>query len=176
MLEFKSRKDLLSHYKAVSERLRNPQVRPAKLTVLEPEPELEPTPVPTPEPLPPITFRVVTDIPQFFTDPLILEGRVNFSDVIDLVVAHTQMRPSEIFARRRLHHVVYARQLLWALAYKHCDHLSLPRIARLSKTHATDIGYDHTTVLHAVRKSHTFSQFQELSDKLDELRKKRTPS
>ena len=172
MLEFKSREDLLSHYKAVSERLKGPRPRPAQLTVLEPEPE----PEPTPEPLPPITFRVVTNIPHFFTDPIILEGRVNFADVIDLVVAHTQMRPSEIFARRRLHHVVYARQLLWALAYKHCDHLSLPTIARLSKTHATDIGYDHTTVLHAVRKSKTFVQFQELSDKLDELRKKRTPS
>ena len=172
MTEFTTTEDLIAHYKAVSERLRGPRTRPVQLTVIQPEPTSESLPAP----LPPITFKVVSEIPQFFTDPTILEGRVNFSDVIDLVVAHTQMRPSEIFARRRIHHVVYARQLLWALAYKHCDHLSLPRIARLSKTHATDIGYDHTTVLHAVRKSHTFSQFQELSDKLDELRKKRTPS
>jgi uncharacterized protein (DUF1810 family) len=172
MTEFTTTEDLIAHYKAVSERLRGPRTRPVQLTVLQPELTTE---SPSP-PLPPISYKVVSEIPPFVSEPIIMEGRINFPDVIDVVVAHTQMRPSEIFARRRTRHIVQTRQMLWALAYKHCHHLSLPKIARMSKSSPTDVGYDHTTVLHAFQKGNSFPDFQLLSDKLDELRKKRTPS
>ena len=179
MIEFKTAEDLRAHYKAVSARLGVPQTRPIMYHVIPPEEPAKPAPkalpaIPELTALPPEPL-VVELLPEMINEPTILGSKIHFSDVINLVMAYSGMRMSEIFARRRHKHIVHMRQLLWGLAYKHCTHLSLPAISKLSRSCANDTGFDHTTVLHGYRSALLFPEFNQLSEKLDQLRQKRTP-
>lgn len=135
--KFSTAEDLMAHYATVRARLHGPAPKPVMNTaVLFPPPPKEPEPPPPPEP-PMVMMPSVAMKPE--------EVRINFEEVIALVCNDLGYERRELFADRRYHKLCFDRQMLWALAHKHCLHMSLPQIGRASG------GRDHTTVLHGRR-------------------------
>jgi len=148
--KFNSAADLMAHYATVRARLHGPapkvMINPVALP-LPPEPEPEPVEPPAPE-LPKITARIAYVPPETL--------RINFDEVVELVCRELDYTRAGIFANRRTYVLCFDRQLLWALAHKHCLHLSLPQIGRASG------GRDHTTVLHGRKKGMKHPQYERL--------------
>lgn len=156
--KFSTAEDLMAHYATVRARLHGPApkviIHPAALPPL-PEPEPEPV-MPEPElELLKIAARVAYVAPDTI--------RINFDEVVELVCRELDYSRAEIFANRRFFKLCFDRQLLWALAHKHCLHLSLPQIGRASG------GRDHTTVLHGRKRGVTHPQYQRLDEALRRL-------
>ena len=150
--KFSTAEDLMAHYATVRARLHGPAVR-AVVMLPPPEPEPKPEPVATEAPIAIMTVQPVH--PDFI--------RVNFDEVVALVCQHLGYERRGIFAERRTHKLCFDRQLLWALAYRHCPHLSLPQIGRASG------GRDHTTVLHGRKKGLNHPDYEVLSQTLQNL-------
>ena len=142
--KFATAADLMAHYATVRARLHGPvakvMINPVALP-LPPEPEPEPE-------LPKIAARIAYVPPETL--------RINFDEVVELVCRELDYTRAGIFANRRTHVLCFDRQLLWALAHKHCLHLSLPQIGRASG------GRDHTTVLHGRKKGMMHPQYERL--------------
>ena len=151
--KFSTAEDLMAHYATVRARLHGPAL---KVTVMLPLPEPEPEPVEPAIPEAPIAIMTVEPV---HPDSI----RVNFDEVVALVCKHLGYERRGIFADRRMHKLCFDRQLLWALAYRHCPHLSLPQIGRASG------GKDHTTVLHGRRKGVNHPDYETLSQTLQNL-------
>jgi hypothetical protein len=146
--KFATAADLMAHYATVRARLHGPapkvMINPVALPL---PPELEPVEPPAPE-LPKIAARIAYVPPESL--------RINFDEVVELVCRELDYTRAGIFANRRTHVLCFDRQLLWALAHKHCLHLSLPQIGRASG------GRDHTTVLHGRKKGMKHPQYERL--------------
>lgn len=158
--KFTTADDLMAHYATVRTRLHGPApkvvVHVAALPPLPPKPELEPEPIEPPLP----------ELPKFFVhvSPVNPESiRISFDEVVELVCNELGYTRSGIFANRRIHKLCFDRQMLWALAYKHCLHLSLPQIGRASG------GRDHTTVLHGRKQGVKHPEFDRLDQTLKRL-------
>ena len=148
--KFSTAEDLMAHYATVRARLHGPALRVA---VTLPLPEPEPEPVEPVDPETPIRTMTVEPVhPDFI--------RVNFDEVVALVCKHLGYERREIFADRRMQKLCFDRQMLWALAYRHCPHLSLPQIGRASG------GKDHTTVLHGRKRGVNHPDYETLSQAL----------
>ena len=148
--KFSTAEDLMAHYATVRARLHGPALRVA---VTLPLPEPEPEPVEPVAPETPIRTMTVEPVhPDFI--------RVNFDEVVALVCKHLGYERREIFADRRMQKLCFDRQMLWALAYRHCPHLSLPQIGRASG------GKDHTTVLHGRKRGVNHPDYETLSQAL----------
>ena len=137
--KFSTADDLMAHYATVRARLHGPAPKPIMNTaVIFPPLPVEPEPVPPLPPEPPVVMMPVVPVkPE--------EIRINFEEVVALVCRDLGYERRELFADRRYHKLCFDRQMLWALAHKHCLHMSLPQIGRASG------GRDHTTVLHGRR-------------------------
>jgi len=151
--KFSTAEDLMAHYATVRARLHGPALRVA-VTLTLPEPEPEPVEPVAPE-APIGTMTVEPVHPDFI--------RVNFDEVVALVCKHLGYERRGIFADRRMQKLCFDRQLLWALAYRHCPHLSLPQIGRASG------GKDHTTVLHGRKRGVNHPDYETLSQALQNL-------
>jgi chromosomal replication initiator protein len=88
------------------------------------------------------------------------EIRINFEEVVALVCNDLGYERRELFADRRFHKLCFDRQMLWALAHRHCLHMSLPQIGRASG------GRDHTTVLHGRKVGIKHPQYERLNQAL----------
>ena len=153
--KFNTAEDLMAHYAIVRARLHGPALRVSvMLPLFEPEPAPEPV-----EPIIPEAPIAIMTVEPVHPDSI----RVNFDEVVALVCKHLGYERREIFADRRMHKLCFDRQMLWALAYKHCPHLSLPQIGRASG------GRDHTTVLHGRRKGVNHPEYGVLSQSLQDL-------
>jgi hypothetical protein len=91
------------------------------------------------------------------------EIRINFEEVVALVCWDLNYSRRELFADRRFHKLCFDRQMLWALAHKHCLHMSLPQIGRASG------GRDHTTVLHGRKMGVKHPEYPRLDQMLTDL-------
>jgi len=151
--KFSTAEDLMAHYAIVRARLRGHTPR---VIVVLPVQESEPAPI---EPLIPEAPVAIMTLEAVHPDFI----RVQFDEVVALVCKHLGYERREIFAERRTHKLCFDRQLLWALAYKHCPHLSLPQIGRASG------GKDHTTVLHGRRKGVHHPEYEMLNQALQNL-------
>jgi Bacterial dnaA protein helix-turn-helix len=155
--KFATAADLMAHYATVRARLHGPvpkvMINPVALP-LPPEPEPEPIELSAPE-LPKIAARIAYVPPESL--------RINFDEVVELVCRELDYTRAGIFANRRTHVLCFDRQLLWALAHKHCLHLSLPQIGRASG------GRDHTTVLHGRKRGLSHPQYERLDLALQAL-------
>jgi len=147
--KFSTAEDLMAHYATIRARLHGPApkviINPVALP-LPPEPEPEPEPVKSELP------KIATRIAYVLPDTL----RINFDEVVELICRELGYTRAGIFANRRTHTICFDRQLLWALAHKHCLHLSLPQIGRASG------GRDHTTVLHGRKKGVGHPEYKRL--------------
>jgi len=164
---FNSADDLQAHYAALKLRLYGP--RPAVRVNLAPPP-LPPEPPTAIIRVPPVEEILNMLAPKIMTktDIPVEQVQVVWAEVVDLVCKHTGYDQRSLFARRREQALCDARHLLWALAKKHCPHLSLPNIGRLSRS-ADNVGRDHTTVLHGTRKGIHHPKYAALDQQLTEL-------
>jgi len=160
-MKFKTPDELLQHYAGVRARLYGP--RPPAVVTIKPvapaEPPTAKMAVPSVEEimrLPAPKILTKTDVPPD-------QVKIVWDEILALVCHHTGLDHREIFAQRREKWIVHARFLLWALAKKHCHHLSFPQIAKRSGDR------DHTTVLHGVRQGVTLPMYAMLDQKLKEL-------
>ena len=161
-MTFKSPDELLQHYAGVRARLYGPRP-PVAVTIKPAAPIIEP---PTAKMAVPSVEEIMRlPAPKILTETRVPVDQVKvvWSEVLDLVCYHTGLDQREIFAQRREKWIVHARFLLWALAKKHCHHLSFPQIAKRSGNR------DHTTVLHGVRQGVTLPMYAMLDQKLKEL-------
>ena len=158
--KFSTAEDLMAHYATIRARLRGPTpktvayVNTSSVHVPEMVQDLEPVFVATPT-APLINLPAEPVSPDFI--------RINFDEVVALVCQHLKYDRRQIFAERRTHKLCFDRQLLWALAHKHCLHMSLPQIGRASGNR------DHTTVLHGRRKGVNHPEYGVLSQSLQDL-------
>lgn len=156
--KFSTADDLMAHYATVRARLHGPAPKPViNIAAMAPPAPVEPQPVlPPPPPPPPVFVRPAMPIkPE--------EIRINFEEVVALVCKDLGYERRELFADRRFHKLCFDRQMLWALAYKHCPHMSLPKIGRASG------GRDHTTVLHGRKIGVTHPRYEVLDLVLADL-------
>jgi hypothetical protein len=152
--KFSTAEDLMAHYATVRARLHG---APPKVVI---HPAALP-PLPEPEPEPPQAIAPVFVPPPIVVQPH--EIRINFEDVVALICSHLGYQRRELFANRRFHKLCFDRQLMWALAHRHCLHMSLPQIGRASG------GKDHTTVLHGRKRGLTHPDYELLSRALTNL-------
>ena len=141
--EFATAAEIIANRKAVRARLRSlpAYVDPNPPPAPEPEPEPEPEPVieaaPQPEPLPPP--------PE--PDPLAFVWRpASGVRIIMMVATHYSLTRAELSSTSRILHYIQPRQIAMYLCVRYAA-MSTPAVGRLFG------GRDHTTVLHAVRKT-----------------------
>ena len=156
--KFNNAADLMAHYATIRARLHGPVPKVVVHAAALPPPPPEPEPEPVAPLSPDISKFVMAVIPM---NPESI--RINFDEVVELVCNELGYTRAGIFANRRIHKLCFDRQMLWALAHKHCLHLSLPQIGRASG------GRDHTTVLHGRRKGVTHPEFKRLDESLQTL-------
>ena len=153
--KFSTAEDLMAHYATIRARLHGVVAKPVvNIDAILAVPE--PPPPPPPPPKPPIFM-----MPTSAMKPE--EVRINFEEVIALVCQELEYERRQLFADRRYHKLCFDRQLLWALAYNHCPHMSLPQIGRASG------GKDHTTVLHGRKKGVSHPEYDRLDQVLIDL-------
>ena len=154
--KFSTAEDLLAHYATIRAKLGTPSIGPVvNQKAMEPKKKKEPVVVVKKEPVPLANLPVVALKPE--------EIRIGFEEVVSLVCIRTGYHRREIFAERRVKHLCFSRQLLWALARKFCFHLSLPQIGKLSG------GKDHTTILHGCKKGIKHPEYEKLCMELEAL-------
>ena len=162
--KFSTAEDLMAHYATVRARLHGsaPKViiHPAAFPLAS-APQQEPEVKLLEISLPTLREDSTAYMPLF---PMKAENiRISFDEIVALVCRHLGYQRREIFARRRTQKLCFDRQLIWALAYKHCLHLSLPQIGRASE------GRDHTTVLHGRRRGLHHPEYEVLNQMLSDL-------
>ena len=74
------------------------------------------------------------------------ETRKTFKGLLAEFCRQIDIAPTELFSNRRTHALVRLRWAFWFKAANELPHMSLVQIARLSGS-----GYDHTTIIHALR-------------------------
>ena len=100
-----------------------------------------------PPPANPFQIRAAfPDLSSLNLKPAFNPEQIKFHDIVKWVCLRSGYTKMELFSQRRTNDLCYNRQLVWQIAKK-VTPMSLPQMGKLSG------GRDHTTVLHAIRKT-----------------------
>lgn len=151
---------ILTRYKNIRSKMQPPTVMVNRALEFRPKPKAVPTPVvkelqlkPAEKVIAEITgeIPVVQPLPMIKMKPACLkpieiEDPIRFHQIVDWVAHKTGYSKAELMSVRRHKDLTVARHLVWQIA-KRTTSLSYPQMGRLFGDR------DHTTVLHAVRKT-----------------------